>query len=227
MIARVPQSARKLVLSSRLGLVSIAQARSVPGAASPEGQGFARAEARTLLRSLGRRRGLNVLEATPEEFPASLPEDPASLEGIAEEAGSDGAVAGSLDASQGDEAVRLALEGLDVVWMDGAGPVAAFVLEPGGGHWEGLRRLADLLALQPKLKAPLYAVTVPGLRTGLEEEVHRPVYRLLKKPLAEVLRLLEWARLRTEVDQLGERVRYLKPEFLEGIADRVEPPAAE
>jgi hypothetical protein len=149
------------------------------------------------------------------------------MEGAAEGAGSEGMAPASPEASQGEEAVRLALAGLDVVWMDSDGPAAAFVLEPGGGHWEGLRRLADLLALHPKLKAPLYAVTVPGLRTGLEEEVHRPAYRLLKKPLAEVLRLLDWARLRTEVDQLGERVRYLKPEFLEGIADRVEPPAAE
>ena len=225
MIARVPQPAPRLVLSSRLGLVSIAPAPSPTDAreAPAEGQGFARAEARTLLRGLGRRLGLDVLETTPDEFPAAARSEDTAPEGD----GSGNAAPVSPEASQGEEAVRLALEGLDVVWMDGAGPVAAFVLEPGGGHWEGLRRLADLLALHPKLKAPLYTVTVPGLRAGLEAEVHRPAYRLLKKPLAEVLRLLDWTRLRTEVDQLGERVRYLKPEFLEGIADRVEPPAAE
>ncbi|MEK7392308.1 MAG: hypothetical protein AAB214_07055 [Fibrobacterota bacterium] len=28
-----------------------------------------------------------------------------------------------------------------------------------------------------------------------------------------------WSRLESEVVQLGERVRYLKPEFLEGISE--------
>jgi hypothetical protein len=39
--------------------------------------------------------------------------------------------------------------------------------------------------------------------------------------LAECLRLLDWDRLRVEVEQLGDRVRYLKPEFVEGISEPV------
>jgi hypothetical protein len=212
MIARAPQGNRKLVLSSRLGLVSVPEAAEVlvgsAGAGLGDGIGFDREAARECLRSLGAGLGLSILTATAETFPES--ESAPAPESV------------DLDA-----AVRLTLEGLDAVWMDGEDVVAAFVIEPREGGWEGLRRLADLLALHPKLKAPLYAVTVPALQAGIRAEVHRPAYRLLKKPLADQLRLLDWDRLRTEVEQLGERVRYLKPEFLEGISDRLAPPAGD
>ena len=87
------------------------------------------------------------------------------------------------------------------------------------GNRGGVRRLADLMALHPKLKASLYVVAVAALREGLVSEIHRPVHRLLKKPLSESVRILDWNRLESEVVQLGERVRYLKPEFLEGISE--------
>jgi hypothetical protein len=206
MIAHAPKpSLPKLLLSSRLGLVS------VPGASAPEGENeplFDRTQARDLIRGLGRSLGLSSLPVAGETFP-------------------EGEAAPSIPALPHDEAVLRTLECLDVVWVDGEDVVAVFVIEERAGGWEGLRALADLLALHPKLKAPLYAVTLPSLEARLLAEVQRPAYRLLKKPLAEVLRLLDWDRLRTEVEQLGERVRYLKPEFLEGISDRIEAPPAE
>jgi hypothetical protein len=123
-----------------------------------------------------------------------------------------------------DPAVRRSLEGLDAVWLQGEEVVACFVIESGLAGWESVRRLADLVALHPKLKAPLYAITLPALKAGLIAELHRPALLAPKKPLAETLRLLEWDRLKSEVDQLGERVRYLKPEFLEGISEPIAPP---
>jgi len=118
-----------------------------------------------------------------------------------------------------DEATRKTLIALDMVWTNGTDVVAAFALHEQDGNWSGIRRLADLLALHPKLKASLYVVSVPALREGLLSEIHRPVHRLLKKPLSESVRILDWTRLESEVVQLGERVRYLKPEFLEGISE--------
>ena len=118
-----------------------------------------------------------------------------------------------------DEATRKTLIALDMVWTHGTDVVAAFALHEQDGNWSGVRRLADLLALHPKLKASLYVVSVAPLREGLLSEIHRPVHRLLKKPLSESVRILDWSRLETEVSQLGDRVRYLKPEFLEGISD--------
>jgi hypothetical protein len=218
MIARMPVSASvNLILSSKLGLVSIPEAdplSSLPAGEAPGGEGpagrgagFDRDEARELLQELGRNLGMTVLAPKADVFPE-------------EDAGAGDAVFFP------DAAVRKALEGLDAVWMNGSDVVAVFALEAGTGRWEGLRKLADLLALHPKLKAALYAVSLPALKRGLLAEINRPVYRLLKKPLGEAVRILEWNRLETEVRDLGERVRYLKAEVLEGISEVVEPPAA-
>ncbi len=206
MIARTPAaSLQKLILSTKLGLVSVPGHGLDPSAAETpsEAPAFVRQEARELLQALGRDLGMTLLTAKEEVFLEDGPE-------------AEGRIAFP------DEAIRKTVEGLDAVWLNGNDIVAAFVLEDGTGSFAGLRRLADLLALNPKLKSALYAVTMPGLRAGLLAELHRPLYRLLKKPLPEAVRLLDWPRLQTEVTQLGERVRYLKPEFLEGISDLAE-----
>lgn len=214
MIARAPQVNGKWALSSRLGRVSVPEATLGGYAPVVGGDGVEadldRRAAQDLLRHLGVGLGLTVLPPTEDTFPDAIPSP---------------APAPAVNEADLDPAVSLTLESLDAVWMKDGDMVAAFVIEPRPAGWEGLRRLADLLALNPKLKAPLYAVTTPALYEALRAEVHRPAYRLLKRPLADQLRLLDWDRLKSEVDQLGERVRYLKPEFLEGIADRLAPPA--
>lgn len=202
MIARAPHPSPKLVLSAKLGLISVPE---MDREVEPTEAAFDRSKAREVIQALGRSLGMTMLSSGQDGFPDQEP---------------------GLEAPSLDEAVRRTLEKLDVVWMDGEDVVAAFVLETRLGGWEGLRRLMDVLALHPKLKAPLYAVTAPSLEAGILAEVRRPAYRLLKKPLTESMRFLDWERLQTEVEQLGERVRYLKPEFLEGISDPVDPPAA-
>ncbi|MDB5105951.1 MAG: hypothetical protein JWP91_3640 [Fibrobacteres bacterium] len=209
MIARVPQgsavsAATALILSSKLGLVSVPDTDLV--SLSRE-EALDRNAVRELLRTLGANLGMTLLARKDEGFPD--------------------ADADAVPPVFADQAVRKSLEGLDAVWMDGEEVVACFVAESGFGGWESVRRLADLVALHPKLKAPLYAVTLPSLKAGLVAEIHRPAFLLPKKPLAEVLRLLEWDKIKGEVDQLGERVRYLKPEFLEGVSEPVTPPKAD
>jgi len=108
-----------------------------------------------------------------------------------------------------------------LVWTSGEETVAAFILQPTFGAWEGIRQLGDLLTLQPKTKAALYAVTTHRWKPGLIQEIHRPIYRHLKKPLTQALRILDWPKLREEVDSLGDRARYLKPEFLQGISQTI------
>jgi hypothetical protein len=206
MIARVPQASQALILSAKLGLVSVPDTDLV--SLSKE-EALDRNAVRELIQALGANLGLTLLARKDEGFPDT-------------EAGADPVPAGAF----ADEAVRKSLEGLDVVWMSGDELVACFVVESGFGGWESVRRLADLVALHPKLKAPLYAVTLPSLKAGLVAEIHRPALLLPKKPLAESLRLLEWDRIRNEVEQLGERVRYLKPEFLEGVSEPVAAPKA-
>jgi hypothetical protein len=200
MIARMP-AAPVFHLSERLGRVSLPD---------PDLGSLSRAEeldhdtVLECLQGLGRSLGLTLLARSPAAFPDS--EAPAA------------------DAAFPDAAVRRSFEGLDAVWMRDGEPVACFVIESGFGGWQGVLRLADLVALHPKLKAPLYAVTLPALKAALTAEAHRPAFALAKKPVAERLRLIEWDRLRGEVEQMGERVRYLKPEFIEGISEPVTAP---
>jgi hypothetical protein len=191
MIATAPTpSFSRFFASSRLGSVS------VPGPVHGSREaGFSRDDARELLLTLGRQLGLNA------QTPQGEWVDSRSLELFS------------------DEAVLKAFECLDLVWLDDQGPVAGFVFEPGDGLFEGPRRLADLLALYPKLKTSLYVVTMPSLREKLVEEIHRPIYRLLKKSLGESTRCLVWPQLLSEVTQIGDRARYLKPDFLNGISD--------
>lgn len=204
MIARMTATASPvLLLSSKLGLVSVPDLDL--GSLSREEE-LDRNTVRECLQSLGQSMGLTLL-ARGAAFPETQ---------TGPEIGDDASVANFPDV-----AVRKSLEGLDAVWLQDDEPVACFVVESGFAGWEGVRRLADLVALYPKLKAPLYAVTLPALKPGLLEEVHRPALCLAKKPLAERLRLLDWDRLRVETEQLGDRVRYLKPEFVEGISEPV------
>jgi hypothetical protein len=205
MIARMPGTATPaLLLSSKLGLVSVPDMDL--GSLSREEE-LDPIRIREWLQALGQSLGLSLLSRSAEVFP----ENQAEME----------SAEGNSALELPDPAVRKSLEGLDAVWLKDAEPVACFVVESGFAGWEGVRRLADLVALYPKLKAPLYAVTLPPLKAGLLAEVHRPALRVPKKPLAECLRLLDWDRLRVEVEQLGDRVRYLKPEFVEGISEPV------
>ncbi len=218
MIARVAVSETgNLFLSAKLGLVSVPVAGKLPliqagmeaEGRAPSGRmpDFDRGAAAELLRGLGENLGLSLLVPKEESFP---------------DADSDVGPGPAFP----DDAVRKTLESLDVVWIKEGEVVAAFAFEADAGRWEGIRRLGDLLALHPKLKAALYLVSVPALKAGLISEINRPLYRLLKRTLGETVRILDWNCLEAEVRELGERVRYLKPEFLDGISEVVEPPAA-
>lgn len=232
MIARVPQANAPLVLSAKLGLVAVpdtdllafsdssdTSALFLRSGREEDGEAaLDRNSVRELIRVLGANLGMTLLARKDQGFP-----DP-----IGAEDGAAASDAGTLSSALfADPAVRRSLESLDAVWMRDGEPVACFAVETGLAGWESVRRLADLVALHPKLKAPLYAITLPALKAGLTAELHRPALLMPKKPLVETLRLLEWDKLRSEVDQLGERARYLKPEFLEGISEPMVAPKAD
>ncbi|HOX52668.1 MAG TPA: hypothetical protein PKY05_14385 [Fibrobacteria bacterium] len=185
--------------SAKFGRVSIPEFGPSASEFSQDEPSFHRGEVCELLESLGRDLGLQLMavrmDALQQE--ASNPEPSLSFP---------------------DEATRKMAQSLDVVWTQAGEVVAAFVVESGVGLGEGVRRVADLMALHPKWKAPVYLVSDPTLRDGILSELHRPVHRLLKKPLTESVRLLDWSRLHEEVGQLGDRVKYLRPEFLSEIS---------
>lgn len=190
----------RCAISARFGKVSVAEFGPSASAFSAEEPCFHRGEACELLENLGRDLGMSLL---PVRMDALL------QEGVSVEA----------SLSFPDEATRKTAESLDVVWLQGMEVAAAFVVEAGPEVGEGVRRLADLLALHPKWKAPLYVLSQGTLQEAISSELHRPIHRLLKKNMTESVRILDWQRLQAEVTQLGERVRYLRPEFLTGISE--------
>lgn len=230
MIARVPQAnALPLVLSAKLGLVAVPDKDllSLSPESGPQAEGEAaldRNTVRELIRVLGANLGMTLLARNEQVFPDPADSDDTAAPATSAATADAGALSSVLFT---DPAVRRSLESLDAVWMREGEPVACFAVESGLAGWESVRRLADLVALHPKLKAPLYAITLPALKTGLTAELHRPALLLPKKPLVETLRLLEWDKLKSEVDQLGDRARYLKPEFLEGISEPIVAPKAD
>lgn len=181
--------------SSRLGAVTLPAPTRLDSSVADQEPEIDRQAARNLLRGLGENLGLTSLSLSEEE---ALPGNESSF---------------------GDEAVAACLRQCDAVWMNGQEPVAAFAVETGDGLNQGPRNFGDLLALFPKWKGALYLVSMSENQAELIAEMHRPLYRLLKKSLPEIVRLLPWPRLQAEVLELGDKVRYLKPEFLEGISE--------
>lgn len=119
-----------------------------------------------------------------------------------------------------DPSLLPALERVHLFWFNAGGLVALFAAGQGAALTEGLLRIADLHALYPKLKAPLYLIGPEASRARAGEEVRRPLFQLLKKPLGEAISFLPYEGLRAEVEGIGSRLKYLKPEFLEEMAQR-------
>jgi hypothetical protein len=199
--------------SERLGRVTVPSTQKLVHEPA-----FTREEAHGLLASLAQNLGLHVLGTQVKggvEVEAEVDAD-SEVETDAVAEVETEAVPGF---EPGDEAIRQAFAALDMVWMDGGNPVAAFAFEPGDRAWSGPRRCADLVALHPKVKTAFYVVLMPSAHAEMLEELHRPAFHLLKRPLHEVTRLLHWPRLCTEITQIGNRARYLKPEFLSELSE--------
>jgi hypothetical protein len=54
-------------------------------------------------------------------------------------------------------------------------------------------------------------------------EINRPTFARLKPPLPKICRFIPYSELKKEVEQIGSRMRYMKPEFISEIAESCEP----
>ncbi len=54
-------------------------------------------------------------------------------------------------------------------------------------------------------------------------EINRPTFAKLKPPLPKICKFIPYSELKREIDQIGYRVRYMKPEFIDEIAESCEP----
>jgi EVE domain len=124
---------------------------------------------------------------------------------------------------QFDEATNRTIELIDVVWLQKDAIIAAFEVEHTTSIYSGLLRMSDLLSMQPNLKINLYIVA-PDERSGkVIAEVNRPTFARLNPPLPKICKFIPYSQLKKEIEQIGNRVRYMKPQFIEGFAESCEP----
>lgn len=120
---------------------------------------------------------------------------------------------------QFDEGTTRTIELIDVLWLRGNAIIAAFEVESTTSIYSGLLRMSDLLAMQPNLNIPLFIVAPDERRSKVIDEVNRPTFSRLIPPLVEVCRYISFSALRTRLKEVGAFVRYLKPEFLDELAE--------
>jgi hypothetical protein len=85
--------------------------------------------------------------------------------------------------------------------------------------------MSDLVAMQPNINIPLYIVAPDERREKVTSEINRPTFSSLSPRMNEACRYLPFDQLRKRVQQAGDLVRYLKPEFLDEVSESCELPA--
>ena len=79
--------------------------------------------------------------------------------------------------------------------------------------------MADLIAMQPNINIPLFIVAPDERRDKVNSEVNRPVFTHLTTPMNQICRYIAFSRLRDAVSKAGSMIKYLRPEFLDDIAE--------
>lgn len=121
--------------------------------------------------------------------------------------------------TQFDPSTNKTIELIDVLWLDGNAIVAAFEVEHTTSVYSGLLRMADLVSMQPNLNIRLYIVAPDARRERVLSEIARPVFSRLKPPLSDRCQYIPYSELKAKEEQLRGLTQYLKPEFLDEIAE--------
>jgi hypothetical protein len=98
-----------------------------------------------------------------------------------------------------DTATLKTIENIDVIWLDRRSIAQAFEVEHTTAIYSGLLRMADLLALQPRIQISLHIVAPAFRREQVRREILRPVFSVL------------------EGGAMAERCSFLSYDALEGI----------
>jgi len=123
---------------------------------------------------------------------------------------------------QFDEATNRTIELIDVLWLQSDAIVAAFEVEHSSAIYSGLLRMSDLVSMQPNIKLNLYIVAPDDRREKVFSEINRPTFARLRPPLPKICKFIPYSQLKKEIEQVGARVRYMKPEFIEELAESCE-----
>jgi predicted RNA-binding protein len=124
---------------------------------------------------------------------------------------------------QFDDVTNRTIEMIDVLWLQGDAIIAAFEVEHTTAIYSGLLRMSDLVSMQPNIKLDLFMVAPDERKDKVFYEINRPTFAKLKPPLKKLCRFIPYSELKKEVEQIGSRIRYMKPEFISEIAESCEP----
>ena len=125
--------------------------------------------------------------------------------------------------TQFDVVTNKTVENIDVLWLSGQAIVAAFEVEHSTSIYSGLLRMSDLLTMQPNLDIQLYLVGPEERLSKFENEVARATFASRKKPLHSVCSFLSYSKLCQRLEEAKNVIAYLKPEFLDELADSYDP----
>jgi hypothetical protein len=118
-----------------------------------------------------------------------------------------------------DEASNRTIKLIDVVWLKGNEIKAAFEIESTTSIYSGLLRLADLIAMQPNITIPLYLVAPDDRRAKVFEEVTRPVFSKLPRPMSQICKYISFSSLYKRIPADSAVIKYLRPDFLDELAE--------
>lgn len=121
-----------------------------------------------------------------------------------------------------NEASNRTIQMIDVVWLKGNEIKAAFEIESTTSIYSGILRLADLIAMQPNIKIPLYLVAPDERRAKVIAEVNRPVFSKLSPPMSQICRFITFSSLKKKIPEVQEYVIFLSPDFLEKLSEPCE-----
>ena len=94
--------------------------------------------------------------------------------------------------NQFTEVVQKTIELIDVLWLKNNAIVGAFEIESTTSIYSGLLRMADLISMQPNLTMPLYIVAPDERRGKVMEEINRPTFANLTKPMSKACRYVRF-----------------------------------
>lgn len=122
-----------------------------------------------------------------------------------------------------DEGTTKTVENIDVLWLNGAAIAAAFEVEHTTTVYSGLLRMSDLLTMQPNLDINLYLVGPDDRYAKFAREVARPTFASRPKPLHTLCGFLPYSKLCERIEEARNVLRFLKPEFIDEIAEFYDP----
>jgi hypothetical protein len=113
-----------------------------------------------------------------------------------------------------DTATLKTIENIDVIWLQRRSIAHAFEVEHTTAVYSGLLRMADLLALQPRIQIALHIVAPLSRRDQVRREIVRPVFSVLEGgAMAERCSFLSYDALEEILQQ--PNLRHVRETILE------------